>query len=80
MLCFAVDQENSDDECVKKWIDELRGFSDKVPIVLVLMKNDLLKTEEFENDRTKIKFNEDRLNTIKADCKLQNVFSTSSTD
>ena len=64
MLCFAVDQENSGDDCVNKWIIELRTLRTdiaKVPIVLVLMKNDLLETEEYKEDREKIKFDEPRL-------------------
>ena len=62
MLCFSVDQENSDEDCVLKWIIELRSndFA-RVPIVLVLMKNDLLKTEKYKKDKTKIKFDEQKL-------------------
>ena len=59
MLCFAVDQDNSGDDCVDKWIRELRINYPEVPIVLVLMKNDLL--EEYKNDRTEIKFDVQRL-------------------
>ena len=59
MLCFAVDQQN--DDCVLRWIIELRTDFAHVPIVLVLMKNDLLETEEYKEDREKIKFDEPRL-------------------
>ena len=59
MLCFAVDQLNDDDDCVHNWICELRTDFAHVPIVLVLMKNDLL--EEYKEDREKIKFGVPRL-------------------
>ena len=61
MLCFSVDQENSDEDCVLKWIFELRTDFAHVPIVLVLMKNDLLESEEYKEDREKIKFDEPKL-------------------
>ena len=61
MLCFAVDQDDSENDCVHKWIKELRVNSPQVPIVLVLTKNDLLETEQYKNDPTKVKFDEQRL-------------------
>ena len=61
MLCFAVDQSNNGNDCVHKWVKELRNNVPKVPIVLVLMKDDLLETEEYKNDTTKIQFDKPRL-------------------
>ena len=61
MLCFAVDQDNSGDDCVDKWIRELRINYPQVPIVLVLMKNDLLEDEEYKNGTTETKFDVQKL-------------------
>ena len=80
MLCFAVDQVNHDDDCVHSWICELRNDFAHVPIVLVLMKNDLLETEEYKNDPTKIKFGVPRLEKIKEAYGLHSVLSMSSMD
>ena len=80
MLCFAVDQANFDNDCVHMWIHELRYSQPQVPIVLVLTKNDLLETEMYKEDMTKIKFDVQRLEGIKAAYNLKLVLSTNSMD
>ena len=71
MLCLSKDQNNSGDDCVGKWIREIRSIEPNKPIVLILTKKDL---------KNKNYFTEERLEQIKIDYKLQQVCSTSSKD
>ena len=71
MLCFSKDQNDNGDDCVQKWILEIRSVVPNKPIVLILTKKDL----EDEN-----KFTEEDLEKIKIENKLQQVCSTSSKD
>ena len=70
MLCFAKDQEDNSDECVIRWIDEIREKEPPKPIVLILTKNDL-EDEQFTLER---------LEKIKREYDLQFVCPTSSKD
>ena len=41
MLCFSKDQQDDGDDCVQRWITEIRNNEPRKPIVVILTKKDL---------------------------------------
>ena len=52
MLCFAVDQQDNDEEMVNGWVAEIRNAKLDKPILVLLMKKDLLSENEDANHFT----------------------------
>lgn len=47
LVCFSLDSPTSLDNVLEKWVPEINHFCPEVPFILVGLKSDLRKTDEF---------------------------------